>query len=130
AITWTGGTIPYDPLADSDSDGMDNTDEGGPSLDTDADGVPDYLDANSDGDGITDRDENTFGLDPYSPSDLRYEFGEYGTGGWIPSGTVSAVDYDSDGAIEVADGGGDPYIQHADIYLVGFPGNDIPTIRV
>ena len=40
--------------ADSDHDGISDRQEGAPSLDTDGDGMPDYLDPDSDNDGFTD----------------------------------------------------------------------------
>lgn len=133
SISATGGSIAYvyDGSDDSDEDGMTNDTEGGPGLDTDGDGQPDYLDANSDGDGLSDEDEVYFGLDPHSAADLRYEFGEYGTGGWQIGGTAVSKDVDVSGAMEVVNGsGGDPHIAHADYYMIGFPGNDIATLRV
>lgn len=132
SITGTGGSIAYvyDGSDDSDDDGMTNSAEGGPSQDTDGDTVPDYLDANSDGDGLSDKDELAYGLDSYSASDLRYEFGEYGEGGWGPANDDLEVDPNTEGAYKVVDGVGNPYILHRDYDLVSFAGNDISTLRV
>ena len=46
-----------DDPTDSDGDNVADELEGAPSLDTDGDTVPDYLDDDSDGDGISDADE-------------------------------------------------------------------------
>src|SRR6478752_9467518 len=43
-----------DPSLDTDGDHISDRDEGAPSRDTDQDGKPDYLDDDSDGDGMTD----------------------------------------------------------------------------
>jgi hypothetical protein len=109
---------------------MTNAAEGGPGQDTDGDTVPDYLDANSDGDGLSDKDELEYGLDPYSASDLRYEFGEYGEGGWGPANEGLEVDPNHEGAYKTVDGVGSPQIRHRDYDLVSFEGNDISTLRV
>jgi hypothetical protein len=52
-----GGII--DPLGDADGDGINNGAEGLGAVDTDGDGVPDYRDADTDNDGISDLDERT-----------------------------------------------------------------------
>ena len=54
--------------ADSDRDGMSNSDEG--TDDTDGDGIPNYLDIDSDGDGVLDQLEVVFGTDPYDAGDM------------------------------------------------------------
>ncbi|MFP6582893.1 MAG: G8 domain-containing protein [Candidatus Hydrogenedentota bacterium] len=133
SISGTGGSMAYvyNGADDSDKDGMSNDTEGGPSLDTDGDGVPDYLDANSDGDGLSDEDEVYYGLDPHSAADLRYEFGSLGTGGWQEGGTADSMDVDVAGAMEVVNGNGnDPHIALAYEDIIGFPGNDVSTLRV
>ncbi len=60
-----GGGIMFDAggSTDDDDDGISNEEEGkndpnGP-VDTDMDGTPDYLDSDSDGDGLTDKEEGT-----------------------------------------------------------------------
>lgn len=132
-LSWTSGSIAYDGAADTDLDGLSNAAEGGPGQDTDGDGVPDYRDANSDGDGLTDHDEVAYGLDPHSASDLRFEFGTYGTGAWFIGGT--AVDWNSNngGAYEVVNGSdapADPILQIPLNDIIAFDGNEVSTIRV
>lgn len=53
-----------DPDGDEDGDGYTNAEEGAPSRDTDGDGIPDYLDKDSDNDGLSDADERQLGTDP------------------------------------------------------------------
>jgi hypothetical protein len=48
---------PMPACDDADHDGISDRDEGAPSLDTDGDMTPDYMDTDSDGDGFTDADE-------------------------------------------------------------------------
>ena len=56
--------ILIDPLADEDKDGISNIDEGADRMqDTDEDGIPDYLDLDSDNDGLTDKEEANLDLD-------------------------------------------------------------------
>ena len=56
--TGGGGSGPEDPKADADSDGISNGDEGSAdAVNTDGDKYPDYLDYDSDGDGIPDEIE-------------------------------------------------------------------------
>ncbi|MCH7840941.1 MAG: hypothetical protein IID38_12000, partial [Planctomycetes bacterium] len=133
-LSWSGGSIPYDASGDADADGYSNATEGGPTRDTDGDGVPDYLDANSDGDAMSDFDEINFGLDPYSAADLRFEFGEHGTAGWVISGTAANGDHDDDGAFRVTDGSVsafDPWIEMRwGETIVTFSGDDVPSLRV
>lgn len=54
-------------LSDSDDDGIADIYEG--TQDLDGDGVPNYLDEDSDGDGASDASEWTDGTDPYDPGD-------------------------------------------------------------
>ena len=59
-----------DGSGDSDGDGLSDAQEcpsGTPCGDADGDGVPDYMDTDSDNDGIDDRDE--IGTDPANPTD-------------------------------------------------------------
>lgn len=53
-----------DPDGDEDGDGLTNAQEGAPGRDTDGDGIPDYLDKDSDNDGLSDTDEFQLGTDP------------------------------------------------------------------
>lgn len=53
-----------DPAGDEDSDGLTNEEEGAPGRDTDGDGIPDYLDLDSDNDGLSDADELAAGTSP------------------------------------------------------------------
>jgi len=59
-----GGPSGLRMSAASDGDGMSNVEEGAD--DPDGDGIPNYLDPDSDNDGISDRAEISFGLDPYT----------------------------------------------------------------
>ena len=133
SISGVGGSLGYiySGTDDSDQDGMTNAAEGGPGQDTDGDTTPDYLDANSDGDTLSDKDEIYYGLDPFSASDLRYEFGSHRGDGWVPGGTAANFNDNVAGAYEVENGSGnDPYIQLDQPDMVRFPGNDISTLRV
>ncbi|MBM4389958.1 MAG: hypothetical protein FJ090_02440 [Deltaproteobacteria bacterium] len=54
----------WDPALDSDSDGITDTEEGrAEARDTDADGIADYLDSDSDGDGLSDATEGAGDFD-------------------------------------------------------------------
>jgi hypothetical protein len=57
--------LEWNPDADSDGDGMSNGEEG--TGDPDLDGIPNYLDPDSDNDGVSDRTEDALGTDPYDP---------------------------------------------------------------
>ncbi len=48
---------PCETMVDSDNDGISDFHEGGPDADFDLDGIPNYLDDDSDGDGLLDREE-------------------------------------------------------------------------
>jgi hypothetical protein len=98
------------PLSDEDSDGISNSDEcpSGPPYDascrdTDSDGIPDYLDIDSDNDGITDEietayDSDTDGIGDYldldSDNDGLYDLTESGID------NLSILDSDNDGRID------------------------------
>ncbi len=53
------------PCLDNDMDLVNNATEGAPTLDTDGDGIPDYLDTDSDNDGFMDIDEARRGYPGY-----------------------------------------------------------------
>ncbi len=53
-----------DPQADQDGDGFSNEEEGAPQRDTDGDLIPDYLDLDSDNDGLADAAELQHGTSP------------------------------------------------------------------
>ena len=60
------------PSVDDDGDGISNEDEGkDEEVDTDRDGTPDYLDTDSDDDGILDRHEGNFDTDGDGTPDRR-----------------------------------------------------------
>lgn len=83
----------YDPNGDSDSDGIKNSDEGGPNTDTDGDGIPDYQDKDSDNDGIPDSVEKGAGTTPAdTDGDGIADFRD--------------LDSDNDGINDVREGGG------------------------
>ncbi|HIA61576.1 MAG TPA: hypothetical protein EYM88_03545 [Gammaproteobacteria bacterium] len=130
-FTWSSGSAAYvySGTDDTDKDGRTNATEGGPGLDTDGDGLPDYMDPNNDGDAMKDRLELFYGLDPESPADLRYEFGDHGGDGFRNAG--STVGFDNvNGAYEITSTTATQYIQHNIDELVHFPGNDISTITI
>jgi hypothetical protein len=96
----TGGTGGSD--ADADGDSISDRDEGAPDLDTDGDGTPDYLDLDSDDDGISDgfeagddnlatppRDTDGDGIPDFQDSDSD--------GDGIPDATEIAGGFDTDG---------------------------------
>ncbi|MBI4559322.1 MAG: FG-GAP repeat protein [Candidatus Hydrogenedentes bacterium] len=61
------GAVELQQLPDADRDGIPDDTEG--TGDTDGDGIPNFLDLDSDGDGMSDRFENVFGLNPYDAVD-------------------------------------------------------------
>ena len=77
---------------DSDGDGISNEDEG--EGDTDNDGVPDYLDTDSDGDGIPDLEEGSGDTDNDGIPDYLDTDSD---GDGIPDEVESAEDRDADG---------------------------------
>src|SRR5690554_325241 len=89
-----------DPTLDSDGDGIPDYIEIGPDpanpRDTDGDGVPDYLDTDSDGDGIPDSYE--VGANPTSPRDADRD--------GIPD--YLDLDSDNDGIPDAIEAGLDP----------------------
>ncbi|MBT5816295.1 MAG: hypothetical protein HOI15_18380, partial [Opitutales bacterium] len=131
-FTWTGGSAAYvySGSDDSDADGRSNEAEGGPNRDTDGDGLPDYMDTNNDGDAMNDRLELFYGLDPETPADLRYEFGDHGGDGFRNAGnTVGFANVN--GAYEISRASAAaPQIRHNINGLVNFPGNEISTITI
>ncbi len=71
-------TQPYvhvQPLTfDGDGDGISDVEEGG--MDADGDGTPNFLDNDSDDDGLDDMFENVYGLDPLDPYDDNGPLGD------------------------------------------------------
>ncbi len=63
-----GDTIPNFLDTDSDGDGIPDATEG--TGDPDNDDIPNYLDLDSDGDGVSDETEWNLGYDPYDPNDV------------------------------------------------------------
>ena len=61
--TYLGVVDSFGTLTDQDEDGLLDTDEG--TGDPDGDGLPNYLDTDSDDDGVDDGLEHRFGYDPY-----------------------------------------------------------------
>ena len=68
-------TITYDlrrqGVLDSDGDGLSDTVEGGPGVDTDGDGTPDYRDLDSDNDGVPDATDGAADSDGDGTPDFR-----------------------------------------------------------
>ncbi|MFL3657132.1 MAG: hypothetical protein ACJ07L_03615 [Opitutales bacterium] len=120
----------YNGSDDLDLDGRTNAQEGGSSRDTDGDGLPDYVDENNDSDGMSDKDELFYGLNPDSPTDLRYEFGEHGGDGWWTVGNTVHRD-NVDGAYEFVVGSSNQkHMQIAGLTDIVLPGSDIDTITI
>lgn len=106
-----GGTSCVAPCMDSDGDGISDEQEGSaasPPTDTDHDGVPDYLDLDSDGDLIADADEHATDID----GDGVPNFRDLDSDGDCVSDRLEAgddqlstgpVDSDGDGAPDFAD---------------------------
>ncbi|MBK1880052.1 Ig-like domain-containing protein [Pelagicoccus mobilis] len=132
SFDWSSGSAAYvyNGSDDLDLDGRSNDAEGGPSRDTDGDGLPDYADANNDSDSMSDLDEQFYGLDPDSAADLSYEFGSHGADGFdFEGGTVGRDNVN--GAFEFYNPvGGETYIQLSEPDLVRFSGDDISTITI
>lgn len=131
-FSWTSGSAAYlyNGSDDLDLDGRTNDQEGGPSRDTDGDGLPDYVDENNDSDGMSDKDELFYGLNPDDPADLRYEFGEHGGDGWWTVGNTVHRD-NVDGAYEfVAGSSNQKHMQIAGLTDIALPGSDIDTITI
>lgn len=60
--------LTYDALSDADGDTLLDSDEG--EADVDNDGIPNYLDTDSDGDDVSDFDETQLGTDPYDANSV------------------------------------------------------------
>ncbi len=97
----------FDEL-DSDEDGIADIHEGRGRWDTDRDGVPDHLDLDSDGDGISDRDE-AGDADLFTPpidsdgNDIPDVRDLDADGDAIPDALESAADFDGDGIANYRD---------------------------
>lgn len=131
-INWTGGSAAYvyNGSDDLDLDGRTNDAEGGPNRDTDGDGLPDYADANNDSDSMSDIDELSFGLDPDSAADLRYEFGKHGADGFDFRGSTLGQD-NVNGAIEFFNSiGNSPQIRLHNKDFIHVSGNEVPSITI
>ncbi len=87
----------WDPLGDSDGDGIDDTTEGrddAGSRDTDGDGIPDYLDDDSDDDDIADSVEGNIDTDGDGTADYLDEDSDADSLSDLEEGTD---DWDGDG---------------------------------
>jgi hypothetical protein len=99
AGTTTGGDLTFTTaVADSDGDGILDTDEG--SGDSDGDGIPDYLDTDSDNDGIPDSVEGNIdsdgdGIPDYLDTDSDND--------GIPDSVEGNIDSDGDGIPDYLD---------------------------
>lgn len=100
----------FDLLRDSDQDGMTDLQEGiagpiggGPSLDTDGDGTPDYLDTDPDNDGLHDGEEMHLGFNPVlsdtSPLDRQISYDALGR---LEAVGTASYRYDAEGNLESA----------------------------
>lgn len=95
----------FDPFGDSDGDGISDFHEGRTAsggIDTDGDGAPDYLDPDSDNDGILDRDEAGDAMLSTSPFDSDYDgipdFRDLDSdGNGVPDMIEGTSDIDGDG---------------------------------
>ncbi|MEC7519989.1 MAG: VWA domain-containing protein [Myxococcota bacterium] len=105
----------FDPFGDTDMDGISDFHEGrssGTSTDTDGDGAPDYLDPDSDNDGILDRDE-AGDADPItSPVDTDFDGvpdfrDDDSDGNGVPDSIEGTSDLDGDGRPAFRDGDND-----------------------
>ena len=105
----------FDPFGDTDMDGISDFHEGrsgGMSTDTDGDGAPDYLDPDSDNDGILDRDE-AGDADPItSPVDSDFDGvpdfrDDDSDGNGVPDRVEGTSDRDGDGRPAFRDGDND-----------------------
>jgi len=121
-------TMEIDPFGDDDGDGLLNWEEGAPDRDTDGDGIPDYLDLDSDNDGLSDAEELALGTDPYnvdSDNDGEWDSVEvhFGTDPLDPSsnsrsqGIILVTLPPSGGAVSDAVIPMVPRLQHADLYF-------------
>ncbi|WP_216597463.1 invasin domain 3-containing protein [Marinagarivorans algicola] len=85
---------------DSDNDGIDDKTEG--TSDTDGDGLIDAIDPDSDGDGMSDADESTLDSDGDGIADYRDNSADE-DGDGIPDIIEGAIDSDNDGIIDAQD---------------------------
>lgn len=122
AVTTSGligqwAEIDFDsPDLDADADGIADIIEG--SDDTDLDGIPDYLDLDSDGDYITDKTEYAAGKNPYHPYDMSFDFDTFGdTQGWW--GINIDLSFDFPGSLYTTVTRTDPQILHSGFYFKG-----------
>jgi len=102
--------VTYNPLYDSDGDGIIDADEG--TGDPDEDGIPNYLDEDSDGDGLSDAGELRYGTDPYNPD----SDGDGLTDGFEVARGSDPLDEESVPAL--GDVNGDGYANAVDVQLV------------
>lgn len=132
-IGWTGGSFKYvySGTDDSDADGRTNVEEGGPTRDTDQDGLPDYLDDNNDSDTLNDVDEIAQGLDPDSAADLRWEFGDQHGKGFKIRGGWSDWDANVDGQyFELVRGHSGTWIETDSGDYLTVDGNEIDSMTI
>ncbi|MEC7520895.1 MAG: hypothetical protein VYE22_13560 [Myxococcota bacterium] len=108
------------PMADSDGDGIRDLDEGAPERDTDGDGTPDFLDLDSDDDGIPDAREAGDDRLATPPRDSDYD------------GEPDFVDLDSDdnGMPDAVEGEGDYDLDGVPNYADLDDDNDLVLDRV
>jgi cysteine-rich repeat protein len=96
-----------EPGADSDDDGLTDLEEctdPDNCEDSDGDRIPDYLDEDSDNDGISDADEHEAGTDPTDPDDPGEADAGGGDVGEADAGDVDAGDSDAGGFVDAGDG--------------------------
>ena len=72
-------SLPDGPVIDTDGDTIPDSEEG--LDDIDGDGIPNFLDLNSDGDAYSDLEETIAGTDPYEPADPLSFTADFATSG-------------------------------------------------